>query len=363
MRHLGLATCGASAWALAATVALAQAAPGGGGAPPALLVRAEPCAHSAYDTEAFVRLLTVELAALGVGVEPLEGAGGSTTGTRLDTAPALVTIECGAAPGVLVLRVADLATKKELSRETAVTDVAEDARPRALALAVVALVEASWSETLDAAPTAGPLPVDVRARLRARLSDRLGASQTMDEAVTAATEPTEPPHDPSFEASVALRVFPSRSTALLGLRLSALPRIAARTHLAFDLEASWGESELADAAGSIGTMTLYWLNAGTGIAWRVGERPHLEIGPRVQFGYAHADAHVDRAGARADDDGAFVLSLLASAALRAGPPEGPFATLGLDLGHTPVGIVFLGDQARLSGMADTTLGVRVGVAW
>jgi hypothetical protein len=37
--------------------------------------------------------------------------------------------------------------------------------------------------------------------------------------------------------------------------------------------------------------------------------------------------------------------------------------LGVDLGYTALGIVFVGDQARLSGMAGVCAAVRIGAAW
>lgn len=358
---------GALACALAAAYAHAAQAqapvPPANAGSPALLVRTVPCEQARYDADVLVRLLTVELGALGVDVEPLAKLDEASTSGRVANAPALVTIECGAAPGALVIRLADMATRKELTRGTQIDDVPEEARPRALALAVVALVESSWSEAVGMEGGAGAeLPPTVRARVEERLAHRLAASEEA---------PSTPPpvyaattsHGPSFDVSANLRVFPGRGTGLIGIRASALPLITPSLRLALDLEALWGTSELADSAGSIGSMDLYWLNAGTGLAWRVGGTPLLEVGPRVQLGYAYADAHVDRSGADAKNEGSLVLSTLAAAALHAGPPDGPWASIGFDLGYTPVGIVFLGDQARLSGMADTTFALRLGVAW
>ena len=36
---------------------------------------------------------------------------------------------------------------------------------------------------------------------------------------------------------------------------------------------------------------------------------------------------------------------------------------GADIGYALAGVVFLGDQARLSGMADTTFMLRAGLGW
>jgi hypothetical protein len=57
------------------------------------------------------------------------------------------------------------------------------------------------------------------------------------------------------------------------------------------------------------------------------------------------------------------MTALLDAAIRAPLSGALLAALGVDFGYTLVGIVFLGDQARLSGMADATFGAHAGLVW
>jgi hypothetical protein len=124
-----------------------------------------------------------------------------------------------------------------------------------------------------------------------------------------------------------------------------------------------GRSELSDAIGPVGSMNLYWLTAGVGLGWLSRSQPELELGPRVQLGYALAAAHTTRSGVQASSKSGFVMVALLAASVRAPLTEQVQVVLGLDLGYTLKGIVFLGDQARLSGMADATFALRAGLAF
>lgn len=109
-------------------------------------------------------------------------------------------------------------------------------------------------------------------------------------------------------------------------------------------------------------MQLYWLTAGGGLSWHTGNQVELEGGPRVLVGYGGANAHATRAGASADSGSGLVVSALFEGSVRA-PLAGVQIMTGADIGYTLVGVVFLGDQARLSGMADITFALRTGLAW
>jgi hypothetical protein len=115
--------------------------------------------------------------------------------------------------------------------------------------------------------------------------------------------------------------------------------------------------------GKIGVAHLFWFAGGAGLSFVVPGAPELELGPRVLAGYALADVTIERMGAEGKDKGRFALALLANATLRFDVSASLQALLGADLGYAPVGVVFLGDQARLSGMADTTLALRLGAAF
>ncbi|HEX2677963.1 MAG TPA: hypothetical protein VHM19_15020, partial [Polyangiales bacterium] len=99
-------------------------------------------------------LLKMELRALGVSTLSTRAPDDTTS-----AAPtlALVTVDCTADQG-LQLRVADLATHKSVAREMSVADVKQDARARALAIAIVELIESSWTELATRDDRSNELP-------------------------------------------------------------------------------------------------------------------------------------------------------------------------------------------------------------
>jgi hypothetical protein len=362
-----------AAWPLAAMVAANLGRPPthaqAGRLPATVLVAEQSCLSARYEPKAFYRLLQVELRDLGVRTERLPEASEPGAQQALNEAVAVVAIECGATPDTLALRVSDTASGKELARNLSVADVGEDARPRALALAVVALIESSWDELVTGAPAASPaqsaLPEDVRGALRARLFRRLGEAPS----ARPAAPPVEPPHslrarsEAPFEVAIATRMFVAHTTALIGPQLGYAAKLGAKQFLRVDVEALWGQSDLSDALGTVGSMDLYWLTAGTELGWRTGSTPELRLGPGLTFGYAFADAHADRTGTLAHSQSHAVMSALLGASVRAPLSNALQAVIAAELGYTFVGVVFLGDQAHLSGMAGPSCALRVGLAW
>ncbi len=82
----------------------------------------------------------------------------------------------------------------------------------------------------------------------------------------------------------------------------------------------------------------------------------------MRLGYGLADARAEREGASADDDSSALLAALLTVTLRAPIGEDASLLFAADAGYTLIGIVFVGDRARLSGLAGITLGLRLGVS-
>jgi hypothetical protein len=246
-----------------------------------------------------------------------------------------------------------------------VADVAPAARPRALALAVVALLESSWSEVVspsDAQSSREALPPAVEDAVRKRLVRKLAPPPEPDAPEFTHDKVPAPSPATLFEISAALRAFPGRGTGLLGAQLGLLQRITSVTRLALEAEALWGRSDLSDLNGKVGSMQLYWLTAGGGLSFHTDSHPDIECGPRLLIGYGLADAHATRSDARATNASGLVFSALLAASVQS-ELGGVRLLTGADIGYTIVGVVFLGDQARLSGMADTTFMLRTGISW
>jgi hypothetical protein len=365
----------AASLAAAVTCALALAgspraqaqdtAPPDAPARPAVLVSEQTCAPPRYDADALWKALQVELGELGVHAQRVSGGDDPRAIDAARSALALIAIGCADRPSSLWLRVSDTASGKELTRTLDTGDIVPEAQPRALALAVVALLESSWSELVsnDARATRdGGLPQSVEAIVRARLSRKLAVDEKPP-----ALEPPEPPAPEAaaqtLEALVTLRGFAGRDTGLLGLQLGVLPALTDSLRLVISAEALWGRSELAGAGGErVGVAQLYWLTAGGGLSWHTDSQVEVEAGPRVLIGYGLASGDAASELATGKDASGLVLTALLAASIRA-PLGSVLLVTGFDIGYTLVGVVFLGDQARLSGMADATFAIRNGLAW
>jgi hypothetical protein len=209
------------------------------------------------------------------------------------------------------------------------------------------------------------LPPQTSAALRVRLLQRLRAPADAPSDAPAAPAVASVPAETalgSLELAAMMRVFPSYSTGLLGVQAGTGFALTPSWTLDVDAEALLGQSELSDEVGTVGTMWLYWLGAGLGVSVHAPGRPELALGPRLRIGYGLADAQTERDGGSAENDASALLSALLTTTLRAPISRDASLLVGVDAGYTIVGIVFVGDQARLSGMAGVTLGLRLGVS-
>jgi hypothetical protein len=335
-------------------------------APATVIVGMAECTPPRFESDALWKALQVELAALGVEARRVH-ANDAAPDAAANSALATVAIACADAGDGLSLRVSDAASGKELTRTLAVGDVAPAARSRALALAVVALLESSWSEvvsTPNQTAASEALPPWVENAVRKRLARKLSIPAEPEESPFTHDKDKKPPPPPAaeFEISAAMRAFPGRDTGTLGVQLGLLEPLTRVTRLIFNVEGLWGRDDLSDANGKIGVVNLYWLTGGAGLSFHTDSHPDIECGPRLLIGYAIANAHATREGATAKDASGGIVAALLAASIRA--QLGSLSVLtGADIGYTLVGVAFLGDQARLAGMADTTFMLRTGLAW
>jgi hypothetical protein len=350
--------------ALAAPLSTRAQAPASAPAHATVLVGMAECSPARYEPDALWKSLQVELAALGVEARRVN-ATDTTAESAAASALASVAVGCADSADGLTLRVSDAASGKELSRTLAVADVAPAARSRALALAVVALLESSWSEvvaTQDNPAEHDALPASVEDAVRKRLVRKLSIPEEPEEPTFTHDRKAPEPPGTLFEVSAAMRAFPGRDTGMLGVQLGLLKHVTAPMRILFEIEGLWGRNDLSDANGKVGVVRLYWLTAGGGLSFHTDSRPDIECGPRLLVGYAIADAKATREGATAKDASGLVVSALLAASVRA-ELGGLTVLTGADIGYTLVGVAFLGDQSHLAGMADTTFMLRTGVSW
>jgi hypothetical protein len=127
--------------------------------------------------KALLEQLRIELLSTGVVeievVDPDTGTGSQVQSDRIATLQVYYP-ECDDTAGLVNLRISDRLTAKYVERTLVVSDLHAEARPRAVALAIVELLRASWLELVIAQrPGESPEPSDtVRNRLVTHLKER-----------------------------------------------------------------------------------------------------------------------------------------------------------------------------------------------
>ena len=337
-------------------------------APSQVSLLQDACAGRSYELQEFVRLLRLELLALGV--ERLDEVRSAQELEEQPPGLAFVHMRCPAEQDQVGVEVSDVLTGKQISRELGVADTEFRARPRALALAVASLIQNSWVELATRDPTrleALALPGNVRVRLRKRLRASLDQEPPELPPRSAASRKPQPPAPEGPPQRVlalfaTARSFPGQNTGLLGADLMYMPALGP-LRIALGVEALFGSQELGDSNGAIADVSMVWLSGGLALLWVSATRPELAIGPFGSLGYGVASGRARRPGYDIRSDGSFVGLLGVTALLRAEIAAHVDLWAGLDFGYVPSGVVFLADQGRLAGMADLSMGARAGASY
>lgn len=323
-----------------------------------------PCAL--YDAAEAGALLSTELAALGIDDLVLSEVEPDAAALARDLA--VLRVSCAELPDTVTVQLADLASGQALQRDVSVAGVEPKARSRLIAMTAAGLIESSWIE-LAVDPSSGriALPEAVRDALRRRVGDALFSTQAPPAASPAPDtrndEPaSRPPARSSLQLTGAAQSFPARSTGLVGLTFGYAGRLGAHGRLWVDLDGQLGAYELRDDLQRIGSMHLYWLTGGLGVAWVSSTTPSIAIGPLIRAGIATASAEVSEGFAASDSANGLVTVLGLRATLEAPLSRAFSAVIAIDGGYMPNGIVFLVAQQRSVGMAEVALALRVGLS-
>lgn len=361
-----LAACLAASALLVTAPAFAQPASEAADELPAEVSLAQDtCAKELYAQDALVPLLRMELAALGVrALVPGDAAAAAPA-----FAFAYVSVVCAPNHG-LVLRLADLATKKRTEREMSVADVPTQARPRAIAIAIVELIESSWTELLTSPASlvssgddSWQLPMPVQERLRAHLADALAVRAPFDAPTSSVPADTFARH---AQLSMTTRAFPTHSTSLLGARLGYEARLNRRPVplvLSLDAELLRGGADLQDATGRVGGIAFTWLTSAVRLGFQSRASPGLSVGPSLRFGYGAVSVQAERASVSVRDAHHALASVGAYAELRVDLSRRFAGLLGAELGYMVWGTALLADRTRVAGLSDATFALSIGTAF
>jgi len=322
------------------------------------------CAAGPYDGARLLALLKVELGAIGISDVRDRGTGPVSAPLPSDLVAAVVLSapRCEAADEVTI-QVVDRATSKIVQRTMAIADVAFDERPRALAIAVAELLQASWAE-LELGASAPP-GVNVPPEIRAAVVQRLAPAPVSPAPAPDARAPFPRPPRLAYVAPTASRVlldaaalvraFPGRDTALLGGAVSVSVPLGTPWAVHAGADAGYGDSRVAN-----GTVGVTAVTGSAGIAAVAGNATTLEVGPRVHAGYVWASGSPSSRATSGSSYSHFVALAALSATLRV-PASGFTALCGLDVGAVFEEASFLADNARVAGFGGVMLAARLGL--
>jgi hypothetical protein len=334
-------------------------------------VAAPPCTGVPFDRARLFELLRVELRPLGVtNVAGDDAQAEAPPAPVLDAASSAVVLvspfACSETAEV-VITIADRATLKTVTRRLRVSDVDLTGRPRVLAIAIAELLGASWVEYALGGASVAPagVPEDAQRALAAKLVPAVSA-QGARVPSPVADEPRpgvergdpEQPRPWVVDGAAMVRLFPARSTAILGGALGASRTVAGGVRLHLSGEAAFGEADV-----RVGRVTVNAVTGSLGVGFSTAGPVELELEPHVVIGAGWATGHAD--------DSETVVSQTHTDFLGIGAISGtvrvaanrlsPFAAL--ELGYTFRGVSFLADEARAAGLASVVFGARVGCGW
>jgi len=315
--------------------------------------------------------LRIELLSIGVvDIDVVDPETGQTT-RNAKNADRIATLhvyfpECDDDAGLVNLRISDRLTAKYTERALVVSDVVESARPRAVALAIVELLRASWLELVirPQSDNRGVASSEVRSRLVTHLKehagdedeDRKSTEQRAREIDAARTALDEAARDERWDKKrlewlAGSRVFPEGDAGDVSTTISMSLALNRRMRLQIGGIAAGGgvNNRTTDVHTFEGAGRL-----GLGLAG--GGDPEIEIIPAVEVGWARLTS----------PDASDVSRVLAlgsmNATIRTSITKGVDGLLGVQSGYvfTPVEMKSKGQS--LGGLMGPVIGLNVGLA-
>lgn len=279
-------------------------------------------------------------------------------------APALARIaveptDCSADPGVYRIAIDDVATHKRVERSVSLADVDDDARPRALALAIAELLRASWAELAYVEPPPA-IPRRILEAVRLRDPPSEDASElTMPADGVPIAEPER--ETPTFliDAGMLVRAFPGARSALLGGRLAASIAIVPRLRLELGGEGGAGQS-----LDRLGRVDLWYAAGALGIGVDLDVHPLLFVASvRTALGYGGASGDAYDPSTVIGDGGAFILFVSASLLGYLEVAPHVHGVFGIEIGATAAYMDAIADDTAIAGIRGPMFAASLGVAF
>jgi hypothetical protein len=316
-----------------------------------VVLRSPRCAVASPLADQFAQLFAIELSGAELRLVKDE---------PLSSADLLVEVDdalCRASAQEVGVSIVRTATGARTAQIISFHDVEENARPRALALAIAELVRAqrTRAESDPAAVgqerehAASPVPQD-------RPSSPAESSSLP---LPRAEEPVEEhPFAGVLEAAGAWRYFAPQSTPLFGITAA----------LALGLRPTWLRAR-ADAAGSwssfsdpLGDIGLSVYSGGLSVLATTGRRLELEIGPHFELGYARAVGLPSGPSSAPSSEGHPIALVSLTTGARFWFDRWAAFT-DIDLGAAVFGAEIFADDRRVATVQGAFLCARVGIAF
>ncbi len=328
---------------------------------------------SIVDRKSLLEQLRIELLSIGVvDIDIVDPETGSST-RNASNADRIATLhvyfpECDNDAGLVNLRISDRLTAKYMERALVVSDVVESARPRAVALAIVELLRASWLELVlqpqnddDSGPSN-----EVRSRLVTHLKEkavdeadeRKTPEQRAREIDAERTTLEEAARDERWDKKrlewlAGARLFPEGGAGDLSTTVSMSFAINRKLRLQVGgVAAGGGVNKQRNGANDTIAIDTFEAAGRIGLALGGGSDPEIEILPAVEIGWARLTG-----GGVREQSRPLAIGCLHST-LRTSIAKGVDGIFGVQAGYVlaPVEVKDYG------GLAGPVIGVTVGLA-
>jgi hypothetical protein len=210
----------------------------------------------------------------------------------------------------------------------------------------------------DAPPPEVPVPIAIRQATLERIATAPALAARLPDGRASATA-SRPSSRPFVGAGVEGRYFSGDGTALFGGGAGAsIPAGRGPLRLRIDAGAWYGR-----ARDPIGEIDL-WLVTGAlgGSVSATFEATEIEVGPRVELGYAHAEGRTTQQDVATEGGGTFVSILSLPATGRVRLASSLWAGIDLELGAVLHGLRAQADDRASGGLRGAALSARFGLA-
>jgi hypothetical protein len=305
-------------------------------------IHAPDCETSAFRAKAFLRLLDVELLA-----EHLRPVIDDTSARSVELTVTIDANVCDTGSQVLAVRLSKTGAD-EVKRFIELGDVPLDARPRAVALAVVEHIRQTRARQL----ASGSASIEPASDATAHPFRSTDANEPVREAHA-------PPLGTDVAASGAWRDFIGSGTSFFGANVA----------VSFPLVATWlrAETDVAalftSVADPLGNADVSYLSAGLGALVTTRGTPTFFLGPHLELGRASITSNAQITPVTTHDERRAIVLVSAALGMRAPISSHWGIVFELEMGGAARGVKVLADDRAIGSLDGAFASARAGFAF